>query len=281
MLTSNCLPPLREVVKRYGLMPNKSLGQNFLFDLNLTEKIALFAGDLNESIVVEIGAGPGGLTRSILNLNPKKLIAIEKDSKSINALNDYLLPFFTKKLNIIEADAVKFDLRQIKNEYDCKIKIIANLPYNISTKLLTQWFDYIDIFDGLTLMFQKEVAQRIIAKKNTKSYGKLSIKSQLLCDIEHCMDITPEAFFPPPKVTSTVLNFTPYSSPKYNVDIKHLDKLTTATFNQRRKTLRSSLKSIASNPIDILKKSNIDEMRRPESLSIEEFCFLAQNISDE
>lgn len=272
------LPSLSNVVKRYDLMPSKSLGQNFLFNLNLTEKIASYAGSLENHIVIEIGPGPGGLTRSILNLNPKKLIAIEKDSKAVFALNDYLLPKTNNKLEIIEGDALKIDFVEYCKSLNSKVKIIANLPYNISTKLLTNWLDNIEIFDSLTLMFQKEVADRIVAQVNTKSYGKLSIKSQLLCDIEHCMDISPDAFYPPPKVTSTVLHFTAYDKPKYQVDFEKLDKLTTATFNQRRKTLRVSLKSISDNPQELLKKANIDGVRRPETLTLQEFCKLASFI---
>jgi 16S rRNA (adenine1518-N6/adenine1519-N6)-dimethyltransferase len=269
------LPSIKDVLKLYNLNADKKLGQNFLFDANLTDKIARCKGTLDGKTIIEIGPGPGLLTRSILNAGADKVIAIEKDERCINALNDYLVPHSDNRLQIINADALKTDLY---DKVDKKLTVIANLPYNISTELLFLWLDNISKFENLTLMFQKEVAMRIMAKPRTKDYGRLSIKAQLLCDIEHEFDIPPSAFFPPPKVTSTVITLTPRKAALAKVNMQTLDKVCKATFGQRRKTLRSSLKQIVSNPSDILKNVSIDDNKRPEELSIEEFCNLANEL---
>ncbi len=269
------LPPINEILKKYNINADKKLGQNFLFDGNLTDKIARSTGTLDGKTVIEIGPGPGLLTRSILAAGADKVIAIEKDERCINALNDYLVPKSNGRLSIVNADALKTDIYNSTNE---KIKIIANLPYNISTELLFMWLDSIDKYESFTLMFQKEVAMRIMAKPKTKDYGRLSIKAQLLCDIDHEFDLPPSAFFPPPKITSSVITLVPRKKALGQVNFKTLDKICKATFGQRRKTLRSSLKQLTSEPANILKSASIDETKRPEELTIEQFCELANSF---
>jgi 16S rRNA (adenine1518-N6/adenine1519-N6)-dimethyltransferase len=266
------LPPIKDILKSYNISADKRLGQNFLFDGNLTDRIARCSGSLEGKTVIEIGAGPGLLTRSILAAGAEFVTAIEKDQRCFEALNDYLVPQSNKRLTVINEDALK---GEIYDKIEGKVKIIANLPYNISTELLFLWLEKIDKFESLTLMFQKEVAMRIMAKPKSKEYGKLSIKAQLLCEIEHEFDIPPSAFFPPPKVTSTVITLVPRKKPLAEVNWQTLDKICKATFGQRRKTLRSSLKQLCKNPSELLSSANIEENRRPEELSIEEFCALA------
>ncbi len=269
------LPSLKEIVNHYQLNASKKLGQNFLFDMNITDKIVRAAGPLSDFMVVEIGPGPGGLTRSILNSKATKIIAIEKDERCVNALNDYLIPAADGRLEIIHDDALKGELYE---PLDGKIKIIANLPYNISTKLLFNWLACRNKFTSLTLMFQREVAYRIMAKPKTKDYGRLSVKTQWLCEIEHHFDIPPSAFYPPPKVTSSVITLTPRAKPLAQADESKLDQILRATFGLRRKTLKSSLKSICKDPALILKEANIAENCRPEELSVEQFCLLSRLI---
>jgi 16S rRNA (adenine1518-N6/adenine1519-N6)-dimethyltransferase len=271
------LPPIKDILKKYDLDASKKLGQNFLFDQNITDKIARASGSLEGKTVIEIGPGPGLLTRSILSAGADRVIAIEKDQRCIAALNDYLVPLADGRLEIIEGDALKTDTL---NTIDGKVKIIANLPYNVATELLFKWLETPDKLESMTLMFQREVAIRIMAKPYTKDYGRLSIKTQWLCDIVHEFDLAPEAFFPPPKVTSSVITLIPRDKPLAEADGYELEKLCKAVFNQRRKTLRASLKQITKNPVELLKKAGIDEMRRPEELSIEEFCTLTRAFSD-
>lgn len=267
------LPSIQNIVKEYDLAAKKSFGQNFLFDLNLTSKIVRAAGSLKDCTVIEVGPGPGALTRSILQSDVKQVFAIEMDKRCIEALEDYLVPASDGRLKIIEDDALK---NKLYNEISGKIKIIANLPYNISTELLFKWLDDANKFESMTLMFQKEVAMRICAKPRTKSYGRVSIKTQWLCDVEKLFDISPKAFFPPPKVTSSIVKIIPRTKPLYEADEKDLDIICKAAFGQRRKTLRASLKQITKDPLALLKEAGIDDNRRPEELSISEFCSLAR-----
>lgn len=269
------LPPIKEILKSYNIAADKSLGQNFLFDGNLTDRIARCSGTLEGKHVIEIGAGPGLLTRSILAAGAKNVTAIEKDKRCFDALNDYLVPKADNRLIVINEDALRGD---IYDKIEGKAKIIANLPYNIATELLFLWLEKIEKFESLTLMFQKEVAMRIMAFPKSKEYGRLSIKAQLICEIEHEFDIPPTAFFPPPKVTSTVITLFPRKQPLASVNLHTLDKICKATFGQRRKTLRSSLKQLCKNPAKLLEIANIEENRRPEELSIVEFCNLANNF---
>lgn len=269
------LPPIKEILKSYNIAADKRLGQNFLFDGNLTDRIARCSGSLVEKNVIEIGSGPGLLTRSILAAGAEVVTAIEKDQRCFEALNDYLVPKATGRLTVINEDALK---EEIYDKIEGKVKIIANLPYNISTELLFLWLDKIEKFESLTLMFQKEVAMRIMASPKSKEYGRLSIKAQLLCHISNEFDIPPSAFFPPPKVTSTVITLVPRNKPLAEVNWQTLDKICKATFGQRRKTLRSSLKQLCKNPAELLSAANIEENRRSEELSVEEFCVLANQF---
>lgn len=269
------LPTIKEIIQKYGIAADKKLGQNFLFDQNLTDKIVRSTSSLKDKTVIEIGPGPGLLTRSILDGGVAKIIAFEKDIRCINALNDYLVPASDGRLTVVDADALKTD---IFSGIEGKVKIIANLPYNIATELLLGWLDRLDKIESMTLMFQREVAMRITAKPKSKDYGRLSIKAQWLCDTEHEFDIAPEAFYPPPKVTSTVISLIPLDKPLAEADGDKLEKLCKAAFGQRRKALRVSLKQITDNPLEILAKAGIGEMQRPEELSVEEFCALARSL---
>ncbi len=267
------LPTIKEVITKYSINADKKLGQNFLFDLNLTDKIARSAGNLQGKTVIEIGPGPGGLTRSLLAMGAEKVIAIEKDYRCIAALNDYLAPAFPGRLEIIEDDAMKSD---VYDKFTSNTKIVANLPYNIATELLFIWLSKARNFESMTLMFQREVAMRIMAKPRTKDYGRVSVKAQWLCDVDHQFDIPPQAFYPPPKVTSTVITITPRKEPLVELSESKLDVLLRAAFNQRRKMLKVSLKQILDDPYTILDKAGIDGTRRPEELSVIELCNLAK-----
>ncbi|MFP6712505.1 MAG: 16S rRNA (adenine(1518)-N(6)/adenine(1519)-N(6))-dimethyltransferase RsmA [Rhodospirillales bacterium] len=264
------LPPLRDIIAKYKLRARNSLGQHFLFDQNLTDRIARAAGDLNEVSVIEVGPGPGGLTRSLLAHNPKHLFAIERDRRCIEALEE-LKPIFPGKLTIVSADALKFD---ISTSGDAPRRIVANLPYNISTALLINWLRQIESIDQMTLMFQKEVVDRIVAEPSNKTYGRLSIITQWLCDTRFEFHVDRQAFTPPPKIMSSVLTLKPRSEPLYAAKFEDMEKVTATAFGQRRKMLRSSLK-----PLDIdIAAIGIDPTARAENLSIEEFCLLAQAI---
>lgn len=274
------LPSLREIVEKYGINARKQLGQNFIFDLNLTDKIARTAGNLTGKTILEIGPGPGGLTRSILSLNPEKLIAAEMDKKCLEAL-EILKNAYSDKIILIEGDALRIDENEIKQKYSSqnKIKIIANLPYNIATELLFKWLDKLELFESFTLMFQKEVAERIAAKPGNKAYGRVSVMAQWLCDSRKEFDVSPSAFFPPPKVTSSIVTLIPREKPLYPADKTTLEKILKAVFGQRRKMLRGSMKRLIKNPEEILKQAGIDETKRPEDLEIKDFCALASILN--
>ncbi|MGB7336579.1 MAG: 16S rRNA (adenine(1518)-N(6)/adenine(1519)-N(6))-dimethyltransferase RsmA [Salaquimonas sp.] len=268
------LPPLRDVLDRHGLMPKKTLGQNFLLDLNLTAKIARQAGPLKGFDVVEIGPGPGGLTRAILSEGAERVIAVERDDRCLPALAE-ISDHYPGRLQIISGDA-------LKERYDHLIerpaRIIANLPYNVATPLLTGWLlsePWPAWFQSMTLMFQKEVAERICAKPGSKAYGRLSVISQWRTVPQIAFDVGPKAFTPPPKVTSSVVVLEPIASP-LACEAKKLERVTQAAFGQRRKMLRASLKSLGGS--GLLAKAEIDEERRAETLSVEEFVRLATLI---
>lgn len=258
---------LRSVIERHGLMPQKKLGQNFILDGNVTDKIVRHAGDVEGQTVLEIGPGPGGLTHSILKQNPKHLYAIEKDSRCIAALDEIGDP----RLTIIEADAMKFDVSTLPSS----LKIIANLPYNIGTELLLSWLEKLDHLQDLTIMLQKEVADRITAKPGEDAYGRLSIFCQWLCDVHIAFHLPPEVFFPPPKVTSSVIHLKPLTQPRFKADSKTLQHITRLAFSQRRKMLRGSLKSLTPDIGNLLMAASISPDSRPEDISIEAFCRLA------
>ncbi|WP_339714603.1 16S rRNA (adenine(1518)-N(6)/adenine(1519)-N(6))-dimethyltransferase RsmA [uncultured Sneathiella sp.] len=272
MADAPALPPLREVIAKYGLRAEKSLGQNFLLDLNLTSRIARCAGRLEGETVIEIGPGPGGLTRAILGAGAGRLIVIEKDTRCLPALAE-IAAAYPGRLEIINDDALEIDEAAL---FEGRARIIANLPYNVATPLLIKWLRQRERFSSLTLMFQKEVADRLTATPRTKSYGRLSILCQWLCETRREFDISPRAFTPPPKVTSTVVTLFPRESPLFPADPDILEKVVAAAFNQRRKMLRASLKPLGPPPEEMLEKAAITPTRRAEELTVEEFCRLAQ-----
>lgn len=271
------IPSPRDIVDSYGLRAKKSLGQNFLLDLNITTKIVNNAGNLSGKNVVEIGPGPGGLTQALLNTDATHIYAIEKDDRFIEALAP-LKKAYPDRFTIIHQDALKADIKEICAE---PRSIVANLPYNIATPLLINWLRNIEHIDSMTLMFQKEVAERITAKPRTKAYGRISIISQWLCEVSKRFDIPPQAFTPSPKVTSTVVHFKSIDDRKDNVDFSIMEKITAAAFGQRRKTLRKSLNSLLKEHTEeLLKTTDINPSQRAEELTVDKFVNLAENYQD-
>jgi 16S rRNA (adenine1518-N6/adenine1519-N6)-dimethyltransferase len=266
------LPPLREVIAKHGLDALKSLGQNFLLDLNITQKVARTAGKLDDATVIEIGPGPGGLTRALLALGARHVVAIERDRRAIPALEE-IGDHYPGRLTIIGGDALATDLAQFKTE-GMPLKIVANLPYNIGTQLLVNWLtvSWPPFWQSLTLMFQKEVGERIVAEPGDDHYGRLGVLAGWLTHAEMMFDLSPQAFTPPPKVTSTVVHLEPRLAP-LPCDLGKLERVTAAAFGQRRKMLRQSVKSLGGEVL--LQKAGIDPSRRAETLSIEEFCRIA------
>ena len=271
------LPPLREVIASHGLSARKSLGQNFLLDLNLTAKIARAAGDLTECDVLEIGPGPGGLTRGLLASGARRVVVIEKDTRCIPALEE-IAAAYPGRLTVIEGDALEVDPMA---HLAAPIRIAANLPYNVGTALLTNWLDTPDwppFWTSLTLMFQREVAERIVAQPGSKAYGRLSILSQWRTDASIVMDLPPQAFTPPPKVRSAVVHLTALEAPRFPADGRVLQDVVARAFQQRRKMLRASLKSIP----DIERKleaAGIEPTARAETVDLERFCALAREVA--
>jgi 16S rRNA (adenine1518-N6/adenine1519-N6)-dimethyltransferase len=263
------LPPLREVIARHGLKARKGLGQHFLLDLNLTRKIVEAAGDLGDCTVFEIGPGPGGLTRALVASHAKKIIAIEKDPRCVAALAE-LVEIARGRLGVIEGDALELDLPglDLADAAPPPRVVIANLPYNVGTPLLLGWLRQIDASRSLTLMFQAEVADRLVAKTSTKAYGRLSVMAQFCCDVRRVMTIPARAFTPPPQVDSAVVHLVPRER-RSDVRFEAMEMVTAAAFGQRRKMLRSSLKSLGGEML--LKQAGIDPARRAEELTIEEF----------
>jgi len=274
MATLDGLPPLRDVIQRHGLDARKALGQNFLLDLNLTQKIARSAGPLDGVTVIEVGPGPGGLTRAILSLGAERVIAIERDSRCLPALQE-IGAHYPGRLQVIEGDALKTDFAAMAPEGP--VRIIANLPYNVGTQLLVNWLLPEDgrwppFWESLTLMFQKEVGLRIVADEDDDHYGRLGVLAGWRTDAHMVFDVPPQAFTPPPKVTSTVVHLTPRANP-LPCDVAKLERVTQAAFGQRRKMLRQSLKPLGGEAL--LVKAGIDPARRAETLSVEEFVRLA------
>jgi 16S rRNA (adenine1518-N6/adenine1519-N6)-dimethyltransferase len=263
------LPPLRAVIAANGLGAKKGLGQHFLLDLNLTQKIVASAGDLNGCTVFEIGPGPGGLTRPLIASNAREIIAIEKDSRCVAALQPLVLAA-EGRLRLIDADALTVDLASLAPSPRV---VIANLPYNVGTLLLVNWLKQMESFQSLTLMFQEEVADRILASPNTKAYGRLSVIAQSLCNVKRVLSIPARAFTPPPKIDSAVVHFTPRKRDADKPNIEDLEKITAAAFGQRRKMLRSSLKSLGGE--ELLAKAGLNPTARAEDLSIADFEKLA------
>ena len=275
MAAPDGLPPLRVVIDTHGLAPKKSLGQNFLFDLNLTGRIARQALPLDDATVVEVGPGPGGLTRALLAEGAKHVIAIEKDPRCIAALEE-IAAHYPGRLTILAADALSIDLATLAA--GGRVKIVANLPYNVGTQLLLNWLTpsaWPPAWDSLTLMFQKEVAERIVAAPGTDHFGRLSVLTGWRARANILFDVSPSAFTPPPKVTSSVVQLVPRASPE-PAELAKLEKITAAAFGQRRKMLRQSLKALGGEAL--LQSVGIDPQRRAETLSVEEFVKLANAI---
>ncbi|MEM6678036.1 MAG: 16S rRNA (adenine(1518)-N(6)/adenine(1519)-N(6))-dimethyltransferase RsmA [Pseudomonadota bacterium] len=267
------MPPLREVIATHGLQARKALGQNFLLDLNLTRRIARAAGPLEDVTVLEIGPGPGGLTRALLMEGAARVVAIERDRRCIAALAE-VAAAYPGRLEVIEADALTHDpLPGIEGP----LKIVANLPYNIGTELLVRWLTpevWPPRWQSLTLMFQKEVAERTVARPGTKAYGRLAVLAQWRAEPQLLFEVGPKAFTPPPKVTSAVLRLRP-RTPIAEVPARRLEQVSAAAFNQRRKMLRQALKGLGPPPETLLSHAGIDPTRRGETLSIAEFAALA------
>ncbi|MDX0626380.1 16S rRNA (adenine(1518)-N(6)/adenine(1519)-N(6))-dimethyltransferase RsmA [Sinorhizobium medicae] len=265
------LPPLRDVIQRHGLDAKKALGQNFLLDLNLTQKIARTAGPLEGVTVIEVGPGPGGLTRAILALGAKKVVAIERDPRCLPALAE-IGAHYPERLDVVEGDALKVDFEALA---DGPVRIIANLPYNVGTQLLVNWLlpgRWPPFWQSMTLMFQREVGLRIVASPDDDHYGRLGVLCGWRTKASLAFDVPPQAFTPPPKVTSTVVHLEPIEVP-IPCSPAVLEKVTQAAFGQRRKMLRQSLKPLGGEAL--LAKAGIDPKRRAETLSVEEFCRLA------
>jgi len=278
MNTIDPLPPLRDVIERYELSARKSLGQNFLLDLNLTAKIARQAGDLSQCDVLEIGPGPGGLTRGLLSQGARKVLAIEKDARCLPAL-DEIAQAYPNRLQVIEGDALGIDPLV---HLTPPIRVTSNLPYNVGTELLIRWLtpkQWPPYWQSLTLMFQREVAQRIVAEPGSKAYGRLALLAQWRCDARVVINLPPEAFSPPPKVSSAVVHLTALSEPRFPANFKTLERLVATAFNQRRKMLRSSLKSISPDIEDRLRAAGLKPTERAEQIPLEGFCALAREVA--
>jgi 16S rRNA (adenine1518-N6/adenine1519-N6)-dimethyltransferase len=268
------LPPLREVIARHGIAARKSLGQNFILDLNLTRRIARAAGRLDNGTVIEIGPGPGGLTRALLEEGARLVVAIERDPRCLAALGD-LSARYPGRLELVAGDALEIDPAAFGV---APRKIVANLPYNIATALLLRWLDRIDAYESLTLMFQREVAERLVAAPRSPAYGRLSVLVQWLCEPKILFDLPPRAFVPPPKVTSSVVALIPRAAPLAPASKPVLERVTAAAFGQRRKMLRSSLKTLGVPVEKLLAATGIATTTRAEELSVAEFCALARAL---
>ncbi len=269
------LPPLREVIAAHGLRARKSLGQNFLLDLNLTAKIARQAGDLTACDVLEVGPGPGGLTRGLLAEGARHVLAVEKDARCLPALAE-IAAAYPGRLTVVEGDAMEIDALA---RLSPPVRIVANLPYNVGTELLVRWLTpkvWPPAWESLTLMFQREVAQRIVAQPGSKAYGRLAILAQWRCDARLVMDLPPEAFTPPPKVRSAVVHLTALPAPRFPADAAVLSKVVAAAFNQRRKMLRAALRGLAPDIKEMLTAAGIPPTARAEEIGIEGFCRLAR-----
>ncbi|WP_417721187.1 16S rRNA (adenine(1518)-N(6)/adenine(1519)-N(6))-dimethyltransferase RsmA [Salipiger sp.] len=271
------LPPLREVIASHGLSAKKSLGQNFLLDLNLTARIARAAGDLAGMDVLEVGPGPGGLTRGLLSEGARRVLAIEKDSRCLPALEE-IAAAYPGRLEVISGDALEVDpLAHLTPP----IAICANLPYNVGTELLVRWLtpgSWPPVWTTLTLMFQREVAERIVAAPGSKAYGRLALLAQWRCEARIVLSLPPSAFTPPPKVSSAVVHLRALPEPRFPADAKVLERVVAAAFNQRRKMLRAALKGLAPDIESRLLAAGIEPTERAEQVSLEQFCALAREL---
>jgi 16S rRNA (adenine1518-N6/adenine1519-N6)-dimethyltransferase len=268
------LPPLREIIARHGIAAKKSLGQNFILDLNLTRRIARAAGPLDQVAVIEIGPGPGGLTRALFAEGAARIVAIERDPRCLAAL-DELASRYPGRLELVAGDALALDPVKLSQS---PRKIVANLPYNIATALLLRWLERIGEYQSLVLMFQREVAQRLVAPPRSAAYGRLSVLVQWLTEPRILFDLPPRAFVPPPRVTSSVVLLTPRALPLAPASKAVLERVTAAAFGQRRKMLRSSLKSLGLPVETLLAGAAIAPTARAEELSVADFCALARAL---
>ena len=272
------LPPLRQVISDHGLSARKALGQNFLLDLNLTAKIARVAGDLQAHDVLEIGPGPGGLTRGLLATGARRVLAVEKDARCIPAL-EQVGAAYPGRLEVLNGDALEIDPL---DHLTPPIRVVANLPYNIGTELLVRWLtppQWSPFWQSLTLMFQREVAERIVAVPGSKAYGRLAILAQWRCEARIAMSLPPEAFTPPPKVSSAVVHLVALPAPRFPADAQILSRVVAMAFNQRRKMLRAALKGLAPDIEDRLIAAGIAPTERAEQVPLEGFCALARTLS--
>jgi 16S rRNA (adenine1518-N6/adenine1519-N6)-dimethyltransferase len=280
MPRADALPPLREVIAAHHLRAKKSLGQNFLFDLNLTRRIARAAGPLENTTMYEVGPGPGGLTRALLAEGTERVVAVERDERCLAALAD-ISTAYPGKLRVVSADALKVDERELLGT--ARARIAANLPYNIGTALLVKWLtakEWPPFWESLTLMFQREVAERIVARPGSEAYGRLSVLAQWRTAPKILFDVSRSAFVPPPKVTSSIVRLEPLAAPVAPAVLGDLERVTQAVFGQRRKMLRQSLKSLAADAEDRIRIAGISPTMRPEQLSVAEFASLARQFRD-
>jgi 16S rRNA (adenine1518-N6/adenine1519-N6)-dimethyltransferase len=274
------LPPLRDVIRRHGLSARKSLGQNFLLDLNLTGRIARAAGPLEGVTVVEIGPGPGGLTRALLAEGARRVIAVERDERALAALAE-IAEHYPGRLTVVPGDAMQFDPKPLLD--GGPVRIVANLPYNIATPLLIGWLStepWPPWYDRLVLMFQREVAERLAAAPGSKQYGRLSVLTSWRAQAKILFDVHPSAFVPPPKVTSSVVQVVPRAEP-LPCSLPVLERVTQAAFGQRRKMLRQSLKSLGTDPLRLLAATGIEPTDRAEDIPVEGFAALAREFAKE
>ena len=269
------LPPLKDVISRHQLRAKKSLGQNFLLDLNLTSKIARYAGNLDQFDILEIGPGPGGLTRSLLHEGARKVVAIEKDNRCIEALEE-IQATFPGRLKLLQGDALSTNASEHLADPG---RIIANLPYNIGTELLVKWLTsktWPSFWQSMTLMFQKEVANRIVASPGSKAYGRLSVMSQWRCDTKIAFNVPATAFTPPPKVESALVHFEALKEPKFPAEVEVLEFVVSKAFNQRRKMLRGALKGYFQNVEEGLLSIGVLPTKRAEDITVQEYCAMSQ-----
>ena len=265
------LPPLRETIAAYGLDARRRLGQHFLLDLNLTRRIARAAAPLSEGTVIEIGPGPGGLTRALLLEEAKRVVAIELDARAVHALGE-LQAAAGGRLEVVEGDALGIDVATLG---PTPRRIVANLPYNISTALLVRWLHAADDISDMVLMFQKEVADRLTASPRTKDYGRLSVLAQHVCTVRRLFDVPPSAFVPPPKVTSSIVQLTPRPTFERLANLRPLERVTAAAFGQRRKMLRGALAGLFSDPAEVLNRVGLAHTSRAEELAVADFVRLS------
>lgn len=278
MSAIDSLPPLREVIRSHDLQARKSMGQNFLLDLNLTAKIARQAGDMSACDVLEIGPGPGGLTRGLLAEGARHVLAIEKDKRCLPALAE-IAAAYPGRLTVVEGDALEVDPLQ---RLSPPIRVAANLPYNVGTELLVRWLtppEWPPFWQSLTLMFQREVAERIVARPGSKAYGRLALLAQWRAEARIVMSLPPEAFTPAPKVSSAVVHLTALPEPRFPADAAVLSRVVAAAFNQRRKMLRAALKGVAPDIEDRLLAAGIKPTDRAEQVPLEGFCALARAVA--